>query len=59
MKGAEKERLSERSREREREILKFGTSLWHTEKHGALPAARERERTHCFKLITKRVKVNS
>ena len=31
-------------REREREILKFGISLWHIDKHDVLPTARERER---------------
>ena len=28
----------------EREILKFGISLWHIDKHGVLLTARERER---------------
>ena len=29
--------------ERERGILKFGLSLWHTDKHGVLLTSRERE----------------
>ena len=31
-------------REEQREILKFGISLWHIDKHGIVLTARERER---------------
>ena len=40
---AEKEMMGGKER-REREILKFGISIWHIDKHGVLPTARERER---------------
>ena len=34
----------QREREREREILKFGMSLWYIDKHGVVLTVRERER---------------
>ena len=43
----ERERERERDREggeRQREILKFGISLWHIDKHGVVLTARETER---------------
>ena len=44
----ERERESRREREcvcqREREILKFGISLWHIVQHGVVLTAREKER---------------
>ena len=41
---SERYSVQEREREIEREILKFGVSLWQTDKHSVLLTARERER---------------